>query len=1032
MIEATVDGIKSTISNPESWSERTLFDFQDALGIQTFAKGTSSTPVWSGGRAASQHGVTASLRKAGLAPAKADGSKVPDQRRRAIAVQIVNIVLRTLSEPDDNALAAAHAESSSSVSHSSSQDRRTRRGVSPGHDRKTSPRCLDANIIAKCGLIAFQTLDQLTPVDSSADNGTLPMLEKGLLAFAMKLVASKYAELAADTLRVVRARLVKYVASTKVQSQSCRGAADKRADKSSKLLLGASVIAGLLDFPSTSSTSATGSLLILEYYLIFLRLLLLLGPSAVPQSLPTTLSPTHQCAPCNAMKLLQDSGHASDKTRQIFDRVMQQLEQVATALAVKHGDTSKILAFQLLSAMSKNKLCAIRREASAQAVQIVWSTFTKMLTQAAKTSDGASKKFCTAAREAFAGIQDCVGELGIIESVPPHIYLHLGALTYDMGSHDEAFTWTERYVAAFSNDTLNLANVVAARIKLASICLMHDSNPVSAHFKTAQTSLSSTLSGTASDFNLLFTEMQTLVKAVTKTCIQKGAIKSSERATPECLEAYLEIFASMAQIYTKSLEVHTDPSRQKIILNNATTLMDAFLCLLKHFMTSERLPWDQCKRTADECVLLIDQLKQAHPSDCGDNDKTAQLWQKSRMNLSAFFWSFYNGTKEITRLDHRLEALRRSCSTLEPLTPVKRAAGGLPFKFHRLGRQLRQLGAHEETLEALNKCLRQSIELRCFDEIQTSVAGMSLSEVDKLSGPKIFFSALKTWIDAHLGSKTVNANSVVFDNTSLSEDIRGIVLEWQLQYLSSRVFQSALVDQVRLTITTACLTLYHEYEKPLRRQRLLVRYLRYSTLKQEHGTHKQLLDCAKRICESEKDGLLGQDSALAAYAKHFNAQLNICIGLHEMATAHIRFKNAMSTWQTLIQDGEANNCIVDHIGDVPSWLNDLHLLTEYYTMSRMYDVSISAATMYATAVNQIEDCPMKTKLYASACAATALMDAGFAEQGQKYLMTAQFEKLQGSNESVSEYPEYSLQLARNYLLLGDTAQWYVIDFNHSV
>ena len=1007
MSKAAVNGIKQVIANPDLCTDASVSALQDLLGQHVFVH-EHRNKVAPGGRPNKVGRDYENQKRAKKTKVEATLS---EQQQHALATQVANAILKHLAQTQP----AAHRPNSLSE-RSPNKQSLPRDQTDKSRSQSTAPVTL-----SRFGFVAFCSLDCITPREHPLTETSKLQLEHGLIVFALKLLENSGSYLALRTLHLVRRRICGYF-TNKATAQASVVRKDTM-DYKITTSANASSIADLFNVPDNGVKAPAIASLLLQYESAILRLLKIEAGLSLNDVSLQPLDCKSILAPSTLLESAMVSHQFRDKTRKTSDEVLQQLEVLAMDFAGSNEPCSSTKAFQCLTILLKNRVRVVQLIQKASDVQGIWQTYAKLYTQALKASANHKPIDLKAARKSFNDVQTFVAECGIIDVVPAHVYLYLSQRAADVSDHEEATFWANHHYEAMDSNTDSTARVCAAEIRLTTLAIhCDDHEELMRHIRRLTLSLAEKLSGSNSDLAFLLSEMKTLRKTIAKRV--RAATPSRTSGPSLNIISYapslLNVLNSVVRFYMEYLQAMSKATsndvarivhRRQQILDESTPLIDLVMSLVRHQAQSPLTEIVALQVCADTCVRLSKTLLTSLPQACNENQQETHLYENTCIRCSDFHWSVFENSSRSNDSVHQLLALRSCCNALADLSPGRKAAGSLAFKLHRLGRLLHREDRHSEAQQALAECLSLSLETGCFEAIHGKISFSSLVVLDNAPAAKVFFSALKTWIEIEIDSKTGYTSSL-WDDSDLDEDIRGAILEWQLRHLNTRHRQLPHSLVLKQSVVRRCLEIYTEQQRPLRRRRILIHYLRCTTPQGWNKVHGEMLALASQLLEKSQAGP-ALDNEMNRFSDHLNATLSTAIGIHEPKRAGQLFNQALTTWsQVKLRNKD------DEIDEVAEWVQDVELLAQYYYMTSHTEHELSAHSLLLGESSLSKALSSSVSLRSLVRIAQCLTTLGYTTQAHHVLGQVQ-KRLQDAGHSPRLRTEYHLAHANCCLELGD-------------
>ena len=837
-------------------------------------------------------------------------------QQRILATEVVNAVLQAFSEKP--AAEAQCDEKERGTQESSSTPGK------PIHNKQLYC-AIDWVALAKCGVLAFDLLVRCAQQSPGARTNL--QVEKGMLAFVGKLIFCQMRNEAVLILCLLRRSI--YAMTSMNDSRGSRQTPSASAlGRSSSM---EDTVKHLMIFPSMSGHPDTLVEIILHYQCHVLRLTSGTSVQMDFKELLSYVDPGAEISPYSSW-LRTVRGRAETKTK--LDKLITEFAHALQALAFKlityKDNKAHVQGVELLATALRYRLYVQKRTGQDKPSSTAWVTLIKLLSMLTKGPGTPNIDMISTLRNVIDDISNTHAEVGYIQPCPPAAWMYMSQLWLRAGEIFKAQDCSQRWLDAAEG--LSSATRCAANVRIVRCVGSQQSGETAKCLLNLSKELSGQIAGSNDDILLLLHELSYLPHGLSKTISNSDSVKSLHEASLDalcaCCRLYIRLTSQNLSLDAAATKVRD--ARRDLIVEAALPLIETILTISGRLVTTTKLSWSKLLRASEDCVKLSGRLLSDRQGQCRINSKETIIDQHACLRASEMCWSYFEVSKEdLTELD-RLPALQYACNVLANVDAQTKDRGSLCLKLHRLGRFERKIGDNEAALATLGRCLSVSQELGCLDDVKASFRNISSHDIDGISASKIFFSALKTWIDMNFDtSRNRSKRRLYFDNESLESITRATLLEWQMRHLDKRGHWSIDHEYARLAIASTCAKLYEKSEASARQLRLFNIYLSEKTSLGADEDHQNLICQAEQLADTQGDSKRMDNTTFDRCSVYLKARLNIRLGLCYPEQAANRFDRGLAI---LEKERVPPDDFHRASHDIRDLLTDFQQLVDYFKM----------------------------------------------------------------------------------------------------
>ncbi|KAF2399345.1 hypothetical protein EJ06DRAFT_495058 [Trichodelitschia bisporula] len=732
-------------------------------------------------------------------------------------------------------------------------------------DKTYKDKCTGPAAVVECARLAFSYLG------SQRDRDVGMQLENGMLVLAGKCVAHGLDVLALKELRSLRRRLCQHLGED----------------------LKAEATADIMAFPDIPTDSPVLPLAA-SLQLTFLKAIALQRRASVVESCLEHLQPDTPSSPIALLLRQANSPSAKAKAARQLESLSQTLFSLCPSVAPA-DDTpttfSPAAAFKLqyLAFQARLRWWKLAGH-EANIEKEFWNPLSKCLSAFSRRAKGPADDKYRLVNETVRAL-----EAEVRDSTPPAILKILSSLAHAAGSPD-AIRWTEMLQTAQIQSGVSEAQLAASTIRIATLALGGDNG--AAELRTALDCLSGKARGDSADLDALVVEVAGLRRAAVKVYARERAAGGAL-----CKLSQDTVFACVHFLtrYIGSGDARRS-DRLLIVSKIAKGAIDSVL------LCCRQAEWEVLDAGLQDCHFLAKELVQW--ADGPDGAEIEDDIRHTAAKVSNLYWLSH---QRATKPDLALLALRKSVAVLKEEPAAERQAAHLCAKLERLA----EISQTPKTLGLVTDALRQVVD----EHIQSGTLRAAADQAAALP------------LDAGRMLKSVRSLALLlwkrdephFDDSTLPDDHRGLLLEWQFEYALPELIK-ARPEQVPAraeSLFVALMDVYAADRFPVRRLRTVVTALRLPEGSVQLG--KCLLELDARWTKPAKDkGLVRFWDHLSASARALRALRNPV----DITAA----QKALETWQGIVDSSVSLDSLQQHVDPIEPWVAQLNLLADFFAM----------------------------------------------------------------------------------------------------
>jgi separase len=767
-------------------------------------------------------------------------------------------------------------------------------------------------------------------------------LESGILALVGKLVALGLDALAVKEMRHLKKRLDKYLGhDTEVQRPASRSV-EKRPRSSATGEKES--LASLLDFGKVPSDSPALPL-VMNLQTYALRIIAKLSRPRIVEACWDYLKLSNPSSPANLISHIATTTDGQSKAARQLETLAQTILSLCPHISsssdekpLQPSPETVLLLQQLAFKVRKSWWALVKHHANEE--QELLEPFTKCMIAFARRSQ-------ISANEKYVLAKSLYEDLIMGSGVGTTANQALSSLAQAAGLSEDALLWLGTKQPSLPNSA-SQSKQSARLIRVATVTIEAYSKDsatggVDDAIGNALEALKGSLSGSYSELDTLFLEVNALRRAATRMLLSLSATAQASDETPFAALAAHIIAASVhfsARIVGSSPKEGADDKAQQrcharmtMVSKCTKSTIDSVLTCCKEIITTEE-QWQELDLMLQESLHILIRIDEHLGPGANPELLDVEMVHALFVKLSNAYWAVF---MQLRRAKFSTEiivtAMQRSITVVQKKTPLVRVGSHLVVKLEQLGDFLDSLNNAQRSRKAYTQCIQAYMESDVCQVLSECAASKPLYEIFDAEGPLgTFARVLKSHHHSFMKSGFSNGEELAFfDDIELEPGVRGALLEWQLtlylRTLSKNRHWDASLNRSITTTVGRLRELYTQKEYPIRRLRLLI------TLLQLSHNHADILPMQFLQSEVEELSLSGvtntEDAGLARFGPHLRALCSLKIALQEVQLKVSTFKECFSTWETFIRNAKTWKSVTDCIDNPEIWVADVMASVEY-------------------------------------------------------------------------------------------------------
>ncbi|KAL5335789.1 peptidase family C50-domain-containing protein [Aspergillus crustosus] len=966
--DSPVESVRQTIRSTSTCSNATVLSLQTLFRSSTTTMEGEPTTVKRAGRGTKTTNTSTASSRAKATRTRTtktalpepittqDTARLSNQEKLALATEVFNTTLKTLSDAVKTATTISKEQKKSSSA--------VKRGTKLGRPvtGQVEEKSVDSGVsaVAECARLSLSSLRMLKGEQGEHGEGMPNMqLEQGACVLAGRLLALGMNDMAYKELRGLRRRIQNYLDSmeTGIKNKEARDGEEEPTTQR---------MSDLLSFSSLNNARSVLGLLV-SFQVNALRLIAAEKRLATVQKVLSALQLVDKSSPANTIINAIESGALSQDKGAVQ---LQVLASTVLSLAANEPSNSVIsgkdrlkpitlLTLQLLSLeircmswKASGHVCEDGKE--------MWDPLARYVGVFAQATKSIEKPEFASIYKAIVRLQSAFAKIQIRNPARSkdnlsvaRIATILGTLAQDAGCLGEALKlFTESLGPLSAGQCLGLASV---RCKIASL---HFQAPrSSAKFPTdistaiseATNVLSLPLKGSAQDLDEILVhaaKLKKLAMAWFGELISKGEDGCENEAFPAIYE-YLKSFVRFLRRYTGRRPADDEPDayvafqkRKDSAQNIVLAAVDSTVAITRLSVTSQKPLWEDMISTLLDCQRLLTTIE-PHDTDAG-----TEITGMALVKLSNLYWSRYIREKESGKgARELLPLLKQSANVLSGCSPSQRTTGFAPLKYERLAYTYVEGNMVSDADIAFCQSIGEHIAAGALQKHTSTTDGLFAHQI--IHDPKDGAFTLGRVFSAYLKVKLRNKRSVahdIFDDETLPSAQRGHVLEWQLGILTdlqSSAYNDDIFRSVFTELASRLLEIYAVERHPLRRLRVVLLGLRFG-LEQPGSVDAPLLETfvAEGMNGLENDSL-GEDADIESIAAHLRNSVRLTLGLHQGTLDMEQLNSITSAWSLMLRKCQDLKSLARCVGNIQYYLLQMKAVVDYTEIHGLWKLQLS-------------------------------------------------------------------------------------------
>ncbi|KAM3068759.1 separin protein [Clarireedia jacksonii] len=893
------------------------------------------------------------------------GEQLSLKERSILATEVINLTLKALTEAikapsqvrktaDSNERAAARKglRRSSSVPQTPLQPRSLNRvssspNISKATDASissTSSCTTGVRSVAECARAGFACLRGLQASKTAGLNLPALQVENGMSVLIGKLLSLGLDDLAAKELRILKRRL---------DGENGYQVAKVPASKDLSSSTAPQSLAELLDFGEISEGGAKLGLIITTQLQVLRLIVSSRKPRTIEAALPLLRS-THHSSPTNLLlKTANDSNSHSKSARQL-QTLSDLLLSMSPSVSTSEDDTA------LDPKASVGPETAFALQTIALEIRTLWwrlaghqgdvgkdllDPFLRCAQAYARRSPRDAVKVYGNSSNAFLCLQRAASKYKNAEIRPKSttmgIFRLLGSLAKEANMIDEAIAWVEKVQNILEPGVDSDVKHSAVKARLVALMLRDPCRYVQTEdvLMALLNNLENPFKGEAADIDDLLMEVSSARRAAVAIVSRPLSVSDGSSSKPNsgavhqmceslislCPRLSLRYLGKKPEIGTSSKDHIRFEQRRQFITKPAFHAIDSALFLIKHSLKHGSLAWEAQDSLLQDCLALIERLQVELPEGSAFD---AASYNVRISNL--YYTRFLNARREAdsTKEVQQLHMLRRSIDCVKSRPLQERNTALISLKLERLAEFYKATAQYNKLFTTLVELRNEMVENLVLEKVVETAKSLPLRAAWNCDDTtSVLARTLQSMLKVYLSHPDVVTEQWLVDEP-WTEEQKGLVLEHELDYLTSLTNPSATSIELKLDVFNRLISVYSLSQYPVRRLRTMATF-QYSHDIQDSGLIHDALESleAKRI-----DFVASQDHGLTDYLKNWELMAISVVELQKSKPSLEVLDKCISGWRSIRDQVRDFTGLIRYVEDIPHLLLHLQSLTNFMEM----------------------------------------------------------------------------------------------------
>jgi separase len=893
------------------------------------------------------------------------GEQLSTKERSILATEVVNSTLKALTEaikapsqvrkaPASKEKAAARQglRRSSSAPQTPLQPRSLNRVSSSPNISRTTDTSISSTTscstgvrsIAECARAGFACLRGLQASKTAGLNLPALQVENGMSVLIGKLLSLGIDDLAAKELRILKRRL---------DGENGYQAAKPPASKDISSSMVPQSLAELLDFGEIPDGGAKLGLIITTQLQVLRLIVSLRKPRNIEAALPLLRS-THQSSPTNLLlKAANDSSLLSKSARQL-QTLSDLLLSMSPSVSTSEDDTA------LDSRASVSPETAFALQTTALEIRMLWwrlaghqgdvgkdllDPFLRCAQAYARRSPRDAVKVYGNSSDAFLCLQRAASKYKNTEiqskSSTMGIFRLLGSLAKEANMVEEAISWVEKVQDILERGVDSDAKHSAIKARLVALMLRDPCRYTQTEdvLMTLLDGLENPFKGEASEIDDLLMEVSSARRAAVAVVSSPLSVTNGSGSKPNsaavhqmceslislCPRLSLRYLGKRPETGTNSKDHIRFEQRRQFITKPAFHAIDSALFLIKLSLKQESLTWEAQDSLLQDCLTLIERL-QIESSEGSGFDAASYHVRISNL----YYTRFLNARREAdsTKEVQQLHMLRRSINCVKSRPLQERNTALISLKIERLAEFYNTTAQYDKLFKTLMGLRNEMVENLVLEKVVETAKSVPLRAAWSCDDTtSVLARTLQSMLKVYISHPDIVTEQWLVDE-SWTDEQKGLVLEHEMDYLTSLTNPSATSIELKLDVFDRLISIYSMSEYPVRRLRAMATF-QYSHDTQDNGL---IHDALKSLEAKNIDYVTSHDHGLTDYLKHWEMMATSVVELQKSKPSLEVLDKCISGWRSIRNQVEDFAGLVRYVEDIPHLLLHLQSLTNFMEM----------------------------------------------------------------------------------------------------